>query len=172
MNTFNDIIQFILYPKFEGWLLVIKIIFLYFSVVFLWWIIWALINTSWLRRLFLQDLIEFLTFKPYGVEKFKKQWQKIKKRAEGGLEAELKLAIIEADSLLDEALERSGYQGESLGEKLNKVTTDILPSLEEIRKAHGIRNNIVHDPTYRIDPEEIKKYLAIYEKALIELQVI
>lgn len=168
----NELIQFLLYPNFTGWLLIIKIIFLFFSAFFLSFIIWALFNTSWLKKAFLQDLIEFLTYKPYGMKKFTKEWGKIKKRLETGLESELKLATIEADSLLNETLKRTGYPGESLGERLDKVTTDILPNLEEVRKVHEIRNNIIHDPTYRLSLEETKKALAIYEKALIELQTL
>jgi len=165
----NEIIQFILYPKITGWLLVIKIIFLFFSSFFLGFIIWALINTTWLKRLIIQDLKEFLTFRPYGMKKFDKEWKKIEERLDTGFEAEAKLALIEADSLLNEALNRLGYPGESLGERLDKITTDILSNLDEVHLAHKIRNNIIHDPTYKLNLEEAKKTLSIYEKALIDL---
>ncbi len=167
-----ELIQFLLHPNFTGWLLIIKIIFLFFSAFFLGFIIWALTNTSWFKKAFLQDLIEFSTYKPYRIRKFKKEWEKLRKRLETGLESELKLAVIEADTLLNETLKRTGYPGESLGERLDKVTTDILPNLEEVRKAHELRNNIIHDPTYRLGLEETKKTLAIYEKTLIELQTL
>jgi len=88
------------------------------------------------------------------------------------LESEAKLALIEADALLDETLKRLGYPGESLGERLEKLTVDILPNLEEIQKIHKIRNNIIHDPTYKLNLEEAKKALVIYEKALINLDVL
>lgn len=169
---YEDILNFLLYPNFTGWLLVIKIIFLFFSVFFFGFIIWASFNTSWFKKAFLQDLIEILTYKAYGIKKFTKEWEKIKKRLAAGLESELKLAIIEADSLLNETLKRAGYTSESLGERLAKVTTDILSNLEEVREAHEIRNNIVHDPTYRLGLEKTKKALAFYEKALIELQAL
>ena len=156
----------------EGWFLVLKVIFLIFTSFFLGFVIWALIKTTWLKRAFLQDLKEFFTYRPYGLKKFVKEWKKTKERLDTGLESEAKLALIEADALLDETLKRLGYPGESLGERLEKLTVDILPNLEEVRKIHKIRNNIIHDPTYKLNLEEAKKALVIYEKALINLDVL
>jgi len=41
-----------------------------------------------------------------------------------------------------------------------------------VREIHKIRNNIIHDPTYKLSQEEVKKALAVYEKALIELDAL
>jgi len=172
MSQFNEIIQFILYPKITSWLLVLKFIFLSFGFFFLGFIIWALIKTSWLKRLILWDLKEFLTYRPYGIKKYLKEWEKIKKRLETGLESEAKLALIEADSLLDESLKRMGYPGESLGERLNQLTEDVLSNIKEVQGVHKIRNDIIHDPTYKLNLEEAKKSLEIYEKALKDLDAL
>lgn len=171
-DIINEIIQFLLFPEFTGWLLVIKIIFIFFGLFFLGFTVWALINTSWLKRILLWDLKEILTYRPYGIKKLKKEWKKIKERLETGLESEIKLAVIEADSLVDQTLKNLGYAGESFGERLDKLTLDILPNLEEVREIHKIRNDIIHDPTYKLSQEEAKKALAVYEKALIELDAL
>lgn len=171
-QTLNEILNFLLYPKITVWLLVIKIIFLSFAFFFLGFVIWALINISWLKRILLWDLKEILTYRPYGIRKLKKEWKKIKERLETGLEPEIKLAVIEADSLLDETLKRLGYPGESLVERLEKLVVDILPNLAEVQEVHTIRNNIIHDPAYKLDLEKAKKALAVYEKALINLDVL
>jgi hypothetical protein len=168
----NEIIQFLLFPEFTGWLLVIKTIFIFFGLFFLGFTVWALFNTSWLKRILLWDLKEILTYRPYGIKKFKKEWKKIKERLEAGLESEIKLAVIEADSLVDKTLKNLGYTGESFGEKLDKLTPDILPNLEELREIHKIRNDIIHDPTYKLSQEEAKKALVVYEKSLIELDAL
>ena len=110
--------------------------------------------------------------KTYGLKKFIKEWKKIEERLDTGLESEAKLALIEADSLLDEALKRLGYPGESLGERLEKLAVDIMPNLSQVQEVHKIRNNIIHDPTYKLNLGEAKKALAIYEKALINLDVL
>jgi len=130
------------------------------------------LKTDWLRKIFLQDAIEFLIFRPYGIKKYFKVWLKILKRMEKNLEEEAKLAIIEADDLLNEVLEMMGYKGESLGERIKQVTEALLPNLDEISKVHQTRNNIVHDPTYRLNFDEAKRILKIYEQALQDLDAI
>lgn len=170
--TWEKIIQFILTPQFTGWLLILKIIFIVFSLILLGFIIFALAKTTWLKRLILQDWQEFLTYRPFGLGKIEKEWQKIKARLEAETESEWKLAIIEADKIMDDILNRMGFGGVSLGKRLTKLTTASLPNIEEVKEAHKIRNNIVHDPTYRLSLEEGKRVIGIYEKALTDLQAL
>lgn len=172
LEKIEEIIQFILYPEITGWLLILKIIFLAISSIFLGFIIWALLNTDWLKRLILWDLKEFLTYRPYLMRKYVKEWKKIKKRLTTGLESEAKLAIIEADSLLNETLKNMGYPGKSLGERLDELTPDILSNLGEVREAHKIYSDIIHDPTYRLNLDQAERALSIYEKALSDLQAL
>ena len=117
------------------------------------------------------DITEFLTYRPYGLKRLDKIWAKIGKRLETGSEAEYKLAIIEADALLNEVLERTGLKGETLGERLKQLTVKSLPNIENAWEAHKTRNNIVHDPDYRFNLDQARKTLAIYEKSLQNLQV-
>ena len=168
----SSIIRFILYPELPGWFLLIKIIFLLVSLFFMGIIVFALIKTLWLKRIILWDMKEYLTYRHYGLPKTEKKWGKIKERLEIGTESEAKLAIIEADSFLNDILKVMGYVGETLGEKLNKLTTDVLMNLEEIKGVHEIHSNIIHDPSYRLDIEEAKRVLDVYEKTLIELQAL
>ncbi len=168
--SFNEAIQFILNPILPDWLLGIKIIFLLLSLFFIGFIMFALIKTRWLRVLMIWDWIEFFTYRHFGLVSVNRKWMKIQKRFKMGKEPESKLAIIEADALLDEILKGMGYAGQTLGERLDTLTIDVLKNLEEVRKAHQIRSNIVYDLSYHLDRETAKKVLDIYEKALINLQ--
>ena len=165
-----DIISFILNPTLSGWLLILKILFIVAALIFLGFIIFALAKTSWLKRLLIWDLQEFLTFQPFGIRKIVRTWAKITNRLETGLESEAKLAVIEADSILNDILKRMGYGGEALGERLEKLTSATLPNLEQVCVVHKIRNNIVHDPDYRLTLDEARSVLDIYEQALRDLQ--
>jgi len=168
----NTLISYFISPKFGGWLLILKISFIVFSLFLLGFIIFALIKTTWLKRLIIYDLQEFLTYRPYGSRKSEKDWQKIKNRLETDMESEYKLAVIEADSIFNEILKRMGFGGESLGERLEKLTVASLPNINEAREAHKIRNNIIHDPTYKLTLDEAKKIIIIYEKSLTDLQAL
>ena len=156
----------------DFFIFILKILTLILSLSFFGFTAYLLSKTDWLKRRFIFDLIEFFTFKPYGIPKFSKKWEKIIKRFERGSESEIKLAILEADDLLNEILERMGYSGETLGEKLKRVKKTVLPSLEEILEVHKIKSDIVHDPSYFLNFEQAKKILEIYKKVLSDLEAI
>jgi len=162
----------LLYPEFTGWLLALKYIFLFCGFFFFGYTIWALFKTSWLKRAILIDLKEFLRYKPFYVEKFLPKWKKIEKRLESEIEADLKLAVIEADELLNKAMEEIGYQGKDLTEKLEKVTEDVISNLEELKEARKVKEDIIQDPSYRLSKEEAKRVLKVYEKSLRDLQAL
>ena len=167
--TSEEIVQFLINPQFSGWLLVIKIIFTVLSLIFLGLIIFFLIKTQWLKRMIIWDLQEFFSYRPFMARKTEKEWQKIKARLETEMESENKLAIIEADKMTDDILNQLGFEGKDLNERLGKMTVETLPNIQEVIEAHKIRNNIIHDPTYKLSAEEAKKALLIYEKALTDL---
>lgn len=170
-KIFNrDFISYLISPPFPEFFSVLKIIFLVLTVLFFAAIIFFLFRSNYLNLLIFRDAFEFLNYRPYGIRKVEKTWNKIKARLDTGLESEYKLSIMEADSMLDDTLKRMGYGGETLGERLKGLTEATLTNIEEIKQAHQIRNNIVHDPDYRLSSDEARKTLAIYEKAFQDLQ--
>ena len=148
----------------------LRIVFVALGFLFLVGTIFFLMKSSWLKFLIVHDAVEFATYRPFGVRKMEKNWNKIMARLETGLESEYKLALIEADSMMDDILKRMGYGGETLGERLKNLTLATLPNIEEVKAAHLVRNNVVHDPDYRLSLDEAKKLLAVYEKAFRDLQ--
>ena len=170
--TPEKIIQFLINPQFSGWLLVIKIIFIVLSLIFLGVIIFALVRTKWLGRMIIWDLQEFFSYRPFVLRKTEKEWRKIKARLDTELESENKLAIIEADKIMDDVLSQMGFEGTNLSDRLEKLSADYLPNIEEVREVRKIRNNIIHDPTYKLSAEETKKVLLVYEKALTDLHAL
>lgn len=164
------LISAILSPSFTGLLLALKLTFIFSTLIFLVGIIYFLINSSYFRYFIWYDVVEFLTYRPYGVKKIERVWQKTKARADTGLESEYKLAVMEADSMMDDILKRMGYSGETLGERLKALTAATILNIEEIKEAHKIRNSIIHDPDYRLSLDETRKVLAMYEQAFRDLQ--
>jgi len=167
----KDIFNFIVSPTFSGWFLFLKILFIIAGLVLFGFIVFALIKTSWLKRLIIWDWKEFFSYKPYGVRKVLKTWTKITKRLESGLESEYKLAVTEADSMLNNILKRMNFEGEVLTDRLDKLTSATLSSLEQVREAHKIRNSIIHNPDYKLSFEEAKRVLGIYEQAFRDLEL-
>jgi len=101
------------------------------------------------------------------------RWQEIKGHLDGENPIEWKMAIIEADSLLDDIMKRIGYQGENLGERLKMIEKSDLNNLNNIWEAHKVRNRLVHEPgKITLSKEEAKDTIWKYEKALRELKYI
>ncbi len=141
-------------------------------LIFLGIIIFCLAKSDFIKMGFWIDFVEFIKVKGHDTGKLEKRWQYTIKRLETPNMADWKLAVIEAEALTEEVLARMGFGGESFGDRLKKMKLEQLPSLENLTNAHQIRNNIVHDPDYRININEASKVIAIYEKSLQELDAL
>jgi hypothetical protein len=84
-----------------------------------------------------------------------------------------KNAIIEADSLIDVIIQKIGYRGEDLGERLKKIEPSDFNNLQNVWEAHKIRNKIAHEgEAFNLTKEIAKDVIEKYKKALKELKYI
>ena len=170
--TFSDIIAFLTSTEIQAKLFSLKVAFLTVSAFFILFIVFAALTTHYLEWRFYRSAWEFFSKRPFRAKRIDRQWNKILKRLEAAEESEYKLAVIEADNMMEASLKRMGYGGENLEERLDKLTPATLSNLEEVRRAHQIRNNIVYDPDYRLSLEETKNVLDIYGQAFRDLQIL
>jgi hypothetical protein len=76
-----------------------------------------------------------------------------------------KLAIIEADSMLDGLMDQLGFKGETLGEKLKSANQDNFPELTIAWEVHTVRNRIAHEGlAFELSQHEAKRIIALYEE--------
>ncbi len=78
-----------------------------------------------------------------------------------------RLAIIEADIILDGILKERGYAGSSLGERLRSITPSQLSTIDDAWEAHKVRNQIAHDGadfilTQRLAEETVNRYRRVF----------
>ncbi len=99
-----------------------------------------------------------------------KSWQKILSRLNKNDEANLRLALIEADNLFDDLLKQIRLPGESMADRLKYLNASQISNIDEIWQAHKLRNQIVHNAEYPITRNEIEFGVHAYEKALKELE--
>ena len=167
----REFIYFVSSPSIQAELLPVKIVFILFSVLFLFCVFYLYSESSYIKYQFLQDVIEFFSWKAYGLREIEKRWARIMKGVKSGTENEYKLAVIEADDFLYETLEEAGYKGETFDELIARVNPKMLPNFDDLVSAHSERNSIVYDPNYRLDPEKGKKILSNYESAIKALSL-
>ena len=162
----KDFVYYISSPELQDMLFPVKLVFVAFAMFFLAFVIYFMINSSWLQYKFLEDVTEFFSWQAYGQREMSKLWNKIKKRTESGTEADYKLAIIDADDFLSEVLDDRGYDGKNFQEIINKAGRLIAPILQDVLAAHEVRNAIVYDPDYKLPTDQAKKILDTYESAV------
>ena len=104
--------------------------------------------------------------------KMSREWSAVLKKIESGEESNLKLAVIEADKILDDILKRAGYKGDNMGERLKQITSTQIANIEAIWQAHKVRNNIVHDPDFRLTRADAENAVKIYQRALEDLMAL
>src|SRR3989344_1898339 len=96
-------------------------------------------------------------------------WQEIKNFAESVRDSEWKLAVIEADKVVDDALKAKGLPGDSMGERLMMIKPNELLSLQDLWDAHKLRNLIVHDTSYNVTHEQATAAVDSFGRTLREL---
>ncbi len=105
----------------------------------------------------------------FDVPRYRKHWGEIKSHAEDSPPQSLTLAVIAADNLVDDALKEMGLEGEHMADRLEQLHKADLPSLDDIWRAHRIRNDLVHTVGFTLTPNETREVLEVYEKFLLEL---
>jgi hypothetical protein len=97
------------------------------------------------------------------------KWQEITTHASSESPNDWRLAIIEADIMLDDLLDSLGYSGSSVGEKLKTARPEAFQSIEDAWSAHKVRNTIAHRGsdfvlTKRATGEAIAQYQRVFEE--------
>jgi len=101
------------------------------------------------------------------------KWEKVQKNINSLNQSDWKLAIIEADVMLDDLLKASGYHGETLGEMLKSVEKSDFVTIESAWEAHKIRNQIAHNGGgFDLTDREAKRVVALYESVFKEFKII
>jgi hypothetical protein len=169
-ETLLSIFSYLFSPELQQSLYPMKIVFFIFGFFFFAGTVWFFFNTTWFKKIFLQNFIEMITYKGYWRVGAKNKWDKITSKIKKHRESDCKLALIEAESMLDEVLSQRGYTG-SLGEKLNQIKADTVSNIEEVRGAHAIIRDIKHDPNYKISVNQADWILDNYRKMFREIDV-
>ena len=153
--------------------LMIKFVFFALTLFFVMHIIYLLHKTGSIKKE-LELYRETFKRKKEFVTKdtFVIAWHGIEARMRTMQEAEYKLAIIEADKLFDDLLQKMAYKGKDMGDRLKQITTEQLSSINAIWKCHKVRNLISHDVNYHLSLSEAQWVIQIYEDAFIEFGIL
>lgn len=98
------------------------------------------------------------------------RWERVEQYMTSLNASDWKIAILEADNMLDDIIERMGYKGENLGERMKQIEASDFPYLEEAWQAHKMRNVIAHKGTdYALTRSEAEQTINIYHRVFKDL---
>jgi hypothetical protein len=100
-----------------------------------------------------------------------RRWREVEAMLAMPGEMSRKMAILEADKLLDQALKSLSMPGQTLGERL-KFAQYKHPELRDVWWAHRVRNQLAHEASGHLDASVAKRAVASFRKALERLGAI
>lgn len=106
-----------------------------------------------------------------GIHKAQSEWESIQDHLASDSDANWRLAIIEADRILEGLMEDQGFLGEALGEKLDEAgKAGKILSIPKAWEAHKVRNQIAHEGlNFNLSKREATRVLGLYEDVFREL---
>jgi hypothetical protein len=85
---------------------------------------------------------------------------------------EPKLAVIEADKLVDSVMKRAGIRGNSMADRLRRCEKLVDRFVyQEMWDAHKLRNHLVHEVDHHATPDEAMQAIWKMKKFLVTLGV-
>ena len=122
-----------------------------------------------------QEIPGFQTEEIIPIEQLEKQnrWQHIQDLIKSYNESDWRQAIIEADIILEEMLDKMGYDGISIGDKLKIVERSDFVTLDKAWSAHKVRNQIAHDGSnFKLTRDVAEKTIKDFEEVFREFYYI
>lgn len=97
-------------------------------------------------------------------EKYETDWKKVEQMITDDSNT-WRLAILDADKLLDRALKESGYKGSTMGERMVSASR-VFTKRDAVWIAHKLRNRLAHEDSVKLSPKITKQVLASFKYAL------
>jgi hypothetical protein len=111
--------------------------------------------------------------KAHDVPKTQLRWSRIKEEANSDNERSWRLAILEADIMLNELLDSLGYKGETMADKMRGAEKANFNTLDLAWEAHRYRNQIAHEANlHLLTQREVRRIISLYERVFREFRFV
>ncbi len=156
---------------------IIRIASLVFSVLMVWAIFSTYRKYSEVNKKLLAPLKPPTQIK-YGVEApetpyTNPRWAKVLEHVNSNNASDWRLAILEADIMLGDVLDKMGYHGVTIGDKLKGIERGSFDSLNDAWEAHKVRNAIAHEGSnITISKSEAERVIRLFERVFKEFKYV
>jgi len=105
------------------------------------------------------------------VQKYQHRWLTIEQQLKRDEVSSYHLSVLNADSLLDQALKERGVSGTTMGERMKQMQQK-WSNANNVWTAHKLRNQIAHQPDVTLGYDEARRALAAFKQALKDVGAI
>ena len=175
--SFTDLLGLSGHPGWAAVVWVFKILSFSLSVVLVWGIIVAyrkyIVTHAKLLAPIKPELDKDYDIKAPAGDYVNPKWAKVLEHVNSENPSDWKLGILEADIMLGEVLDKMGYHGSTIGDKLKSIEASDFTSLQEAWEAHKVRNSIAHEGSdYVVSKPEAERVIRLFEKIFKEFKYI
>ena len=101
------------------------------------------------------------------------RWHYVLTLVESPNESDWRVAVIEADNMLEEILKERGFQGDTLSELLEGAKSSGILTIQNAWDAHLIRNKIAHEGSnFPLSQIEARRVVKMFQNVFEELRAI
>lgn len=105
------------------------------------------------------------------VETYRSRWLTIEQQLKRDEVSTYHMCVLNADKLLDQALQEKGTPGTTMGERMKQIKSQ-WSNANHVWAAHKLRNQIAHEPEVRLDYDGARRALGAFKQALKDIGAI
>ena len=105
------------------------------------------------------------------VDKYRTRWMTIEQQLKRDEQSSYHMSVLNADKLLDQALQERGIQGKTMAERMKQMQSK-WSNANNVWTAHKLRNQIAHEPDVRLDYDGARRTLVAFKQALKDIGAI
>jgi hypothetical protein len=145
-------------------------VYTFYSILFFGWLLYSLYKMKKLREKEEADFLSAFAIATDPKVDEAEEWLDIIDHIDSENESQWKLALIDADKILENLLRENGYDGDGVGARLKTAELQGgIKSLQDAWEAHKIRNRIAHETGFVLTKREARRAVELYKKTFEEL---
>lgn len=101
------------------------------------------------------------------------RWRRVLDQMSSDDEHNWRMAILEADIMLNELLDLQGYRGETMSDKMKQVDRANFKSIDLAWEAHKVRNKVAHEGSeHALTQREARRVIDMYAQVFREFKIL
>lgn len=105
------------------------------------------------------------------INKYRSRWMTIEQQLKRDEPMTFQVCVMNADTLLDQALKDKGVQGTTMGERMKQFQQK-WSNANNVWTAHKLRNQLAHEPEFKVNYDSARRALAAFKQALKDVGAI